>query len=334
MEKRLFYRIFLLLLFPLLAVSCSGDKNKDGQNRGSGGQTIIETGELAAVNSEAFVLPRYSRYFYEMRVIDIMEHGTLVNPGDTIIRLDPSDIQRFILERETSLETQIASLEKMYVDQENTQGEYETNIRNETATFELKKIELESSRFETERIRQIKKLEFDQAVITRSKEEQKRELNKVINQNNLRIQEIRVQQIRNELEDAKKILPRLTITTPIQGVFQVAENMRTRSLMKVGDNIYPGMKMANVPDLEWMKVTTYINETDFMKIHTGQKVAVRLDALPNVVFDGKISYIGKLCHKKDEESRQKVFDVEVDILKPDERLKPGMTVSCEFLDIR
>ena len=26
-----------------------------------------------------------------------------------------------------------------------------------------------------------------------------------------------------------------------------------------------------------------------------------------------------------------VFDVEVEILKPDERLKPGMTVSCEFL---
>ena len=58
---------------------------------------------------------------------------------------------------------------------------------------------------------------------------------------------------------------------------------------------------------------------------------VRLDALPKVAFDGKVTYIGKLCRQKERNSRQKVFDVEVEILKPDERLKPGMTVSCEFL---
>jgi hypothetical protein len=50
-----------------------------------------------------------------------------------------------------------------------------------------------------------------------------------------------------------------------------------------------------------------------------------------VVFEGEIVYIGKLSRLKDQKSRQKVFDVEVKIIKPDERLKPGMTVSCEFL---
>jgi len=56
-----------------------------------------------------------------------------------------------------------------------------------------------------------------------------------------------------------------------------------------------------------------------------------LDALPKVIFDGEVTYIGKLCRLKERNSRQKVFDVEVTIRKPDERLKPGMTVSCEFL---
>ncbi len=80
-----------------------------------------------------------------------------------------------------------------------------------------------------------------------------------------------------------------------------------------------------------MKVNTQVNETDFLKINTGQKVAVTLDAMPKVVFNGEVAYIGKLCRLKDQKSRQKVFDVEVRILKPDERLKPGMTVRCEFL---
>jgi hypothetical protein len=56
-----------------------------------------------------------------------------------------------------------------------------------------------------------------------------------------------------------------------------------------------------------------------------------LDALPKVAFEGEVIYIGKLCRPKERNSRQKVFDVEVKILKPDDRLKPGMTVSCEFL---
>ena len=89
--------------------------------------------------------------------------------------------------------------------------------------------------------------------------------------------------------------------------------------------------MANVPELEFMKVNTQVNETDFLKIAVGQKVAVRLDALPKVMFEGEVSYIGKLCRLKDQKSRQRVFDVEVRIVEPDERLKPGMTVSCEFL---
>jgi len=46
---------------------------------------------------------------------------------------------------------------------------------------------------------------------------------------------------------------------------------------------------------------------------------------------GEVTYIEKLCHLKNPKSRQKVFEVEVKILKPDERLKPGMTVSCEFI---
>ncbi|MDR1526035.1 MAG: efflux RND transporter periplasmic adaptor subunit, partial [Tannerella sp.] len=149
-----------------------------------------------------------------------------------------------------------------------------------------------------------------------------------------KIQEIRVQQIETEIRNAYAILPALTLRSPIAGVFQIARNWRTGTLVKVGDNIYTGNNLANVPELAWMKVNTYINENDFLKIRTGQPVTVRLDALPEIVFDGEVSYIGKLCHLRDnnKKSRQKVFDVEVKMLKSDLRLKPGMTVSCEYLN--
>ncbi|MDA3928109.1 MAG: efflux RND transporter periplasmic adaptor subunit, partial [Prolixibacteraceae bacterium] len=56
-----------------------------------------------------------------------------------------------------------------------------------------------------------------------------------------------------------------------------------------------------------------------------------LDALPNVVFNGEVSTISKLCRPIERDSRQKIFDIEVKIKVSDERLKPGMTVSCEFI---
>ncbi|MDH6533434.1 HlyD family secretion protein [Parabacteroides sp. PM5-20] len=332
MRKNKLYRILLFLPVFLFLVSCGNKKQGEDKEKDRSGKIIIETGELAAVNSQSFVLPRYGRYWYEMRIIGILEHGTIVNKGDSILQLDPTEIKKFIIDRESNLETELATLQKLRVDQNNTINEQESRVKNEVASFDLKKIELDASRFESDRFRKIKELEFEQAKITLAKEKRKLELNHIVNANDFKIQEIKVRQIENEIKDAYNILPNLTLYTPISGVFQVARNYRTNTLVKVGDNIYPGNNLANVPELKWMKVNTFINENDFLKIKRGQKVAVRLDAMPKLVFEGEIAYIGKLCHLRDQKSRQKVFDVEVNILEPDERLKPGMTVSCEFLE--
>jgi hypothetical protein len=332
MSKKDFYKILLLLPLFSIFVSC-GNKEKGKENTGdiSYGKTVIETGELAAVNSKAFVLQRYGRYWYEMKVIGIIEHGAIVSEGDSVMQLDPTDIKKYIIDRESQLEKELASLEKMYVDQDNNRNELESQEKSEKASFDLKKIELESSRFEPEKTKKVRELEFKQAEITLAKEQKKRKLQDIINRNDIKIQEIRVSQIHNEIQSAYDIIPSLTIRTPIAGVFQIAKNRRTNDLVKVGDNLYTGNNLANVPELKRMKVNTQVNETDFLKLKVGQGVNVRLDALPKVVFEGEVAYIGKLCHRKDEKSKQKVFDVEVNILKPDERLKPGMTVSCEFV---
>ena len=320
-------------MIVLFVFSCS-DKKEEGSERKAQGKNIVETGELAAINSLSFVLTRYGQYWYQMRVIGILEHGTIVNAGDSIIQLDPTEVKKFIIDRESNLETELANMEKLNVDHNNRTNDLISNIKNEKAGYDLKRVELESSRFETERLRKIKELEFEQVKIALAKAEKKLELNEIITRNERKIQEIRVRQIKNEIDNAYSILPRLTLRSPVAGVFQIAHNWQTGTLVKVGDNIYTGNNMANVPELEWMKVNTYINETDFLRIKIGQKVLVRLDALSGITFEGKVSYIGKLCHLRDynSKSRQKVFDVEVSMQKSDPRLKPGMTVSCEYLE--
>ncbi|MFA9388666.1 MAG: efflux RND transporter periplasmic adaptor subunit [Prolixibacteraceae bacterium] len=332
MRKEITRILVLLSLSGGILLSCSKQNAQyPSLQKGDFTQTIIETGELAAVEAKSFVLPRFGRYWYEMKIVGLLDHGTRVAAGDSIIQLDPTEIKKFIIDRENELETQKANLEKTIVQIENQKSDKHSSLLNEQAAFDLKKLELEQFRFESDKAKKIKQLEFQQAQLRLDKIKKNIELYKIISKNELTIQKIRVMRIEEEIKGAYDVLPRLTIRTPIPGIFQVAKKRRSRDLIKVGDEIYVGNNMGNVPDLTWMKANTIINEADVLKVFVGQKVNVRLDALHDVIFPGEISYISKLCRPIENNSRQKIFDIEVKISTSDERLKPGMTVSCEFI---
>src|SRR5690554_2297212 len=141
MRKTIFYILPIILITSFLLSSCDGILSFDKAERTTDGTTIIETGELAAINSVSFVIPRFGRRWGEMKIIGLLNHGSIVNKGDSVVQLDPADINKYILDRESSLETQLAALEKLYIEQENKRQENESRIRSELASFDLKKIE-------------------------------------------------------------------------------------------------------------------------------------------------------------------------------------------------
>lgn len=319
------------IALAMLLVTCKGGLRSGEHGADMGQRNIVETGELIAVRTKAFVLPQFGR-FGSFRIIGLAEHGKVIHEGDSVIQLDPANVTKYIVERETALESQLASLEKMLVNQENRDNQAESTIKTELATYELRRLSYEAAQYESERTKRIKELEFQQATIQLNLAKRRLELNAIINENDLKIQQIRVDQIKEEIQDAYDIIPKLTIRSTIPGIFQINRKHRSDQLLMIGDEVWRGNTMASVPDLTWMKVETQINENDFLHINEGDKVLVRLDALPEVAFEGYVSYIGLFCHAKDSKKpRHKVFDVEVRLEVSDERLKPGMTVSCEFL---
>ncbi len=324
--------IIILIVFASLLVACN--KNEKGSYKieyGDFVQTVTETGELEAVNVRSFVMPRFGRYWYQKRIIGLLEHGENVQAGDSIIQFDPADVMRFILDRETRIEVEKANLEKIKVDIDNRRSDYQSTLRSEQASFDLKTLEVEQFRFESDRAREIKELEFEQAKIRLEKVKRSIEHYNIISEKQLQIQQILVDRIEREINAAIEVIPELTIRTPISGIFQIANKHRSRDQLQLGDQVTMGNRLGNVPDLSIMKVVTVINEADFLKVSPGQNVNVRLDALPDVVFEGKVASMSRLCRPITWGARRKVFDVEVELLVSDERLKPGMTVSCEYI---
>jgi multidrug efflux pump subunit AcrA (membrane-fusion protein) len=293
--------------------------------------TLTESGELLALNARSVLMPYVGwQYGGRFKLTGLVEHGTQVHKGDSVAQVDPANVYKFLLEQENLLEVEKANLAKLLVEQSIRSRELDANLKEIQADYNLKKLELERFKFESERKNEIKKLEFGQATVHLERIQRTIELERTISANSLKIQKIKVAQIESNIHQARNAVKKLTIRSPIDGMFQVSKSRMTNQLYKVGDDTYQGAELALVPDLSLIKVKSTINEADFGKVRIGQKVIVRLEAFPDRPFHGRITDLGKLSYKKEEDSNIKIFDSEIILDESDPVLKPGMTVSCEI----
>jgi HlyD family secretion protein len=320
----------LITLLQLINTACNRDQvSRYSVIKGPFRQSVIETGELQAVNASFLSMPRINYiYGYNFKIIGLAEHGKKVHKGDTVIRVDPSAVQKFIIERSESLENETASTNKLKAQITNNMQDLRSQLRYEQASYDIKKLGVEKSGFEAAGIRRVIELEFRQAEIKLKKIRRNLELKPTLDSLDLHIQMIKVKQKENELNAAQETLSRLVVPSPLDGIFVVEENWRTGQMIRLGDDVYIGQPVARIPDIRTMKIKGFIMENDISRIRPGQKVIVRLDALPSVPFNGIISTVGKVCIDRDD---KKVFPAEVLISESDLRLKPGMTVSCEYI---
>jgi RND family efflux transporter MFP subunit len=337
-EKALYYKIlrnkplfqWLIMVLLLLPLSC-GRKPESGYSvmKGPFRQSVVETGELQAVNASFLSMPQIN-YIYGSRykIIGLAEHGKNVQKGEPVIIVDPSSVQKYIIERRESLENEIASANKLRAQIINNLQDLRAQLRNEQSSFEIKRLELERSGFESVSIRKVIELEFRQAEIRLNRIKRNLQLRPKLDSLDLRIQQIKVIQKENELKAAQETLAKLTVTSPLDGVFVVEQNWNNGQTIKVGDEVYLGNPVARIPDIRYMKVKGFVMENDISRIKPGLDVIVRLDALPSVAFHGKVNTVSRVCVERDE---KKVFLTEVLISESDLRLKPGMTVSCEYI---
>jgi HlyD family secretion protein len=329
MDRRVLYN--LLILFIFLNSCSTGNPDDFTVKSGFFRQSVTEPGELDAIQASYIMMPRIAwQYGYQFKIVGLADHGKIVHKGDSVVKLDASSVYKYILDREDMLDNELASAKKQEVQSQNNIQELNAQLKNELSAYDLKKLEVEVSKFDTEVQKKIKGLEFQQEIITLNKVKRNLALKPVLDNYDRVIQHIKVIQRQSELTSAKETLKQFLIRAPLDGTFQVASNRNYTNPQnwKIGDSPYTGYTIASIPDISRMKAKTYINEAEFRKVKPGMKVIIRLDAVPSVTFNGTIKDISKICFQHD---RQKVFNVSVEIGESDQRLRPGMTVSCEYI---
>lgn len=120
------------------------------------------------------------------------------------------------------------------------------------------------------------------------------------------------------------------ITSPINGVITY-KSFETGETAIVGKTIYTIHDMQRV----WARVD--VEETDIGRIKLDGKAVVIPASLPDKIFDGEVSEIGReadFATQRDvSRGRQDIrtFRVKVGVKKSDGLLKPGMTVAVKFM---
>ncbi len=101
--------------------------------------------------------------------------------------------------------------------------------------------------------------------------------------------------------------------------------------VQVGDQVWPNQPLIMLPDLSQMTVETQVRETDIYKVEKNQKVAISVDAYPELELEGEVSFIGTLAQEEEGRRAGKYFSVTILVREVDSRLRPGMTARIELL---
>lgn len=146
--------------------------------------------------------------------------------------------------------------------------------------------------------------------------------------------EFQIKQAEASLKSTLDSLAKTTYTSPIDGVItslQVEEG----EVAIIGTMNNPGTVMLTIADLSVMEVEVEVDETDVIGVSLGQPAKVRVDALPETVFEGKVTEIGSSALQKTagglSTQESKDFKVVVTLDNPARKLKPGLSASADII---
>jgi HlyD family secretion protein len=326
-------RFFIVSLIMLLACGPDYKESVDTciAKKGVFQIDVVENGELFATKNINISSPAMSWHFGAQKITKIVEDGTEVSQGDTVVLLDETEVQKAIIDAEAELEIAKAELEKKKAEQESKIYDLEAELKKAELSFQISKIEFEQATFEAEVRRKEIQLNLEKAQISLAKAREEIENQKKIHKEELYQSRLKIEQLKTRLDDAHVTLDKLTVVSPGNGIAILRKNWSTGNKWQVGDQPWSGTQLISLPDLSELKVKTEINEVDISKLKINQQVEIRLDAFADTVLNGKVIFLATLAKQKDRNSKIKVFPVEILVKGTSKKLMPGMTVSCRIL---
>lgn len=286
-------------------------ENKQEQSK----NTYLMAGKIEA-NDQVNLAAKNSARVSEV-LVDI---GSKVNAGDTIIKLDTQELQAQVDQAQAAVNTAKANLTNaMSATRPEQIAQDQATLDSATETHEVAKKNYDRTKtlLEAGGATQ-QQLETANQQLTIAEAQQKT-AQEVLNmhkngatESSIDVFKAQVEQSEAALKTSQTSLINGTITSPISGVV-------TAKNINVGEMASANAALASISNINALCVNAYAPLDIVNQLKEGQDVVVKVSEVENVEFEGKIIVINS---KLNSQSRNVL--VKVSLSDPNSQLKPGM----------
>jgi len=282
------------------------------------------TGTLAAVQSVVLGPPQVEEV-WDYKIAFLAPEGSSVRQGQPVLGFDTSELEQTLAEKTAERDSAEQELVKLRTHLEIRRRGDELQLAEAEARLRKAGLKVQVpaelvSRHELAEARtDLALAKSEVASITERMAHQEREAQAEIDA--LASQRDRAA---SRLADAETAIVRMTVAAPRGGtVIYVAD--RGRDKPKLGDSVWRGMNVIELPDLSLMRAEGEIDESDAGRVQPGQRVSLRLDAHPDELFTGRVRDIRGAVETRSFIDPVKVVRLSIDLDRTEaQKMRPGM----------
>jgi HlyD family secretion protein len=282
------------------------------------------TGELEAIDPAIITSPNVRR-MRDIRIAFLAPEGAPVRTGQPVVGFDTTELQRQLQERVADRDSADREIEKRRTDQEKRRSEMEMQLAEARARLRKSELELEvpedlvaAKELEVQRIdRNLAEGEiaYLDDRIELLELQMRAEIGALVERRSRAAARVR------EIEDQ---IARMQVTAPRDGIV-IYETSWQGDKPKVGDSVWRGNPVLQIPDLDRLRAGGSVDEADIGDLAVGQPVVLRLDARPDQEIPGRVARIGRTVQARSPVDPVKVVTLEVELDDTDPSfMRPGM----------
>jgi RND family efflux transporter MFP subunit len=272
----------------------------------------------------------------QLKVAWLIPDGTPVKKGDVVVKFDPSEMERSLRDGQSDRTATDSRITGMRAD---TGGA----IRNLERDGALAREELKGAdRYKTDdpdvfSRQEIIRSEIDRNLATKriDTSDAVRSIRQDVAKVDLDLLDIERRKAGIAIERASKGLDALEIRAPNDGILVYKRDWRG-DITRVGDTVWPGEPVAEVPDLKKMEARVYVLEADAGGLAKGLSATVTVEAHPSIAYKGKIKKVDTLAKRRTGWIPVQYFGATLELDATDTAvMKPGQRVRAVLaLDAR
>jgi HlyD family secretion protein len=283
-------------------------------------------GEVKALRSVIIAAPYGAG---DLQIMNLAANGAKVKKGDVLVEFDNTTVKQKLAQDQSALKSAEAEIQQSRAAARLKEEQDLTDVM--AAKFAAQKARLDASKQEI-----VSVIEGEEAKLKLADAEQKVKENEAkLNADrsaakaDLSSKKQKQDQAAFQVQQDEHSLASLALHAPLDGVVALQNHWQPQggpTPFKPGDRAWPGAAIAELPDPSTLKISARIEEAERGQLKLGQTGAVRIEAVPDGSFEGRIETISPTA-SLDFNAGWPVprnFTVEVALANGDARLAPGM----------